>query len=273
MNGSPLLPDCRTCGPKQLARALETAGDGHHFTCRLAVRNYWVLIRLRGQMLGIAYLQALLPSTAGPSGRNRSVRAARCRFRRAGARVMDRLEFARAARLLRLIVQLLQSSTLADLQQEDLGKFQEALRVFARVQKRLRKKLNGLMPAFGATPPVSQVGSRPERMMRAVLDRIHQDYMKPLSLRQCAADLGVNAAYLSHLFSRAAGLPFKTFLTEVRVEKARELLDDPAKQISQIARAVGYASANRFGIAFKNTTGLSPGRWRETLQMNPRPMA
>jgi YesN/AraC family two-component response regulator len=184
---------------------------------------------------------------------------------------MSRLKFARAARFLRHVVQHSQTSGLAELQQEDLGKVEQALRVFENVQKRLRKKLHGLMPAVQETPPVAQPQSRPERMVHAVLDRLQKDYAQPLTLRKCAGDLRVNAAYLSHLFSHAVGLPFKTCLIEVRVEKARELLGDPARNISQVANAVGYASARRFRAAFKSVTALSPRMWRETLQMNPTP--
>lgn len=183
---------------------------------------------------------------------------------------MSRLKFARAAQFLQLIVQHLQTSSLADLQKQDLGNVQRVLRVFENVQKRLRKKLNGLMPAVREAPPVAQLESRPERMVRAVLDRIQKDYARSLTLRKCAADLRVNAAYLSHLFSHAVGVPFKTSLTEVRVEKARELLGDPAKNISQVASAVGYAGVRRFRTAFKSVTGISPKLWRETLQMNPQ---
>jgi AraC-like DNA-binding protein len=251
LSGSPLLPDCRTCGPRQLARALETDGDGHHFTCRLGVRNYWFPIRLRGETLGLAYLQAL-DSTSKHPARKHSVGGMHPRPGREDARVMSHLKFARAARFLRLIVQHSQTASLAGLQKEDLANVQRVLRVFENVQKRLRKKLNGLMPAFRETPPVAQSESRPERMVRAVLDRIHQDYAQPLTLQKCAGDLRVNAAYLSHLFSHAVGMPFKTCLTEVRVEKARELLGDSARNISHIAKAVGYASANRFGAAFKS---------------------
>lgn len=74
LSGSPLLPKCRTCGPKQLARALSADGDGHHFTCRLGVRNYWFPIRLRGELLGLAYLQALEHSTSRHPVRKRSAR-------------------------------------------------------------------------------------------------------------------------------------------------------------------------------------------------------
>lgn len=62
-------------------------------------------------------------------------------------------------------------------------------------------------------------------------------------------------------------MPFKTYLTEVRVEKARELLRDPTRNVSEVAYAVGYASENRFRIAFKRVTGLSPTSWRDTLRM------
>lgn len=48
LSGSPLLKDCRVCGPKQLARALAANEGGQHFTCRLGVRNYWLPIRVRG---------------------------------------------------------------------------------------------------------------------------------------------------------------------------------------------------------------------------------
>jgi AraC-like DNA-binding protein len=267
LSGSPLLPECRTCGPRQLARALETDGDGHHFTCRLGVRNYWFPVRLRGESLGLAYLQAL-DSTRKHPARKHSARGRHPQPGWEDARVMDHAEFARAARLMHLIVEHLEASSLADLQQAELGNVQRVLRVFENVQKRLRQKLNGLMPAIRETPPVAQPQSRPERMVHAVLDRIQRDYARPLTLQKCASDLRVNAAYLSHLFSNAVGLTFKTCLTEVRVEKARELLGDPTRNISQIARAVGYASANRFRLAFKSVTGISPRLWRETLQMN-----
>jgi len=45
----------------------------------------------------------------------------------------------------------------------------------------------------------------------------------------------MNAAYLSDLFSRAVGVPFKAYLTELRLTKARELLGDPAQTAAEVA--------------------------------------
>lgn len=257
------------CGRRQLARTLRAEGNGHHFTCRLGVRNYWFPIRLRGELLGLAYLQVLEHSPKRPHARRGDARGAPPHAGWGDAMVMGRWKFNRAARFLRHIVRYLQTSSMADLQKEELGTVQRVLGVFENIQKRLRKKLNGLMPVFRETPPAPRMESRPEQVVHAVLERLQRDYAQPFTLRQCARELRVNAAYLSHLFSQAVGLPFKACLTEVRLEKAQELLGDPSKNISQIASAVGYSSANRFRIAFKSVTGLSPRVWRETLQMNP----
>jgi len=183
--------------------------------------------------------------------------------------VMSHGKFTRAARFLRLNLEHLQTSSLAELQAQELDKVRRALQALENDDTRLRKKLHVLMPAFRDTSSIATLESHAERMVRVVLNRIQTEYAQPLTLRKCARDLRVNAAYLSHLFSEGVGMPFKKCLTEVRVEKARELLGDPARNVAEVASAVGFASANRFRLAFKQVTGLSPRMWRETLREPP----
>jgi two-component system response regulator YesN len=95
---------------------------------------------------------------------------------------------------------------------------------------------------------------------------VRRHHARPITLQECARAHGHNAAYLSNLFSQAVGLPFKTYLTELRLEKSKVLLSDPDRNINEIAEAVGYASANRFRLVFKKQTGLSPSHWRETMR-------
>jgi AraC-like DNA-binding protein len=281
LSGSPLLPDCQTCGPKQLARALSADGDGHHFTCRLGVLNYWFPIRIRGATLGIAYLQALdrrpPPETVQIHSARRphldkGERATPGNNRqRRDAKRMSWAEFARAARFLRLIVQHVQTSSLADLRQADLTSAGHAVLALEKEQARLHEALQRHLPPALQAPRHPGPESHPEQIVHRLLECIEQNYGKPITLQHCAGKLGMNAAYLSDLFSHAVGVPFKTHLTELRMEKARALFDDPAKTASEVAYAVGYASENRFRIAFKKATGLSPKLWRETMQMNPPP--
>ena len=127
------------------------------------------------------------------------------------------------------------------------------------------------MPSPSAPPLPRHSGaeSHPEQIVHRLLERLELDYGKPVTLRSYAGEMGMNTAYLSALFSRAVGIPFKTYLTDLRLEKAKVLLGDPNKAVSEVAAAVGYASENRFRSAFKKITGLSPKFWRETMQTDP----
>lgn len=136
---------------------------------------------------------------------------------------------------------------------------------------RLHEALERHLPVTSETSRRSGPQSHPEQLVQRLLGCIEQNYGKPITLQNCACKLGMNATYASALFSRAVGVPFKTRLTELRMEKAKTLLGDPAKTASDVAYAVGYASENRFRLAFKKATGLSPKLWRETMQMNPPP--
>jgi AraC-like DNA-binding protein len=267
LTGSPLLPACRTCGPKQLARVLSADGEGYRFTCRLGVRNYWIPVRIRGETLGIAYLQALENSAARSGARQRSARAAHAPLRRDSATVLSPPKFARAARLLQLIVQHVQTASLNDLRKADLTSAGRAVLALEKEQARLHETLQRYLPPSPPAPRHSGPESHADQVMNRLLERIKLDYRKPITLQQYARELGMNAAYLSDLFSRAVGVPFKTYLTELRLAKARELLADPARTAAEVAYSIGYSSENRFRIAFKKAIGLSPSIWRETFRI------
>jgi AraC-like DNA-binding protein len=261
LSGSPLLPDCGSCGAKQLARAMNADGNGHQFTCRLGVRNYWLALRICGETVGIAYLQALDENLGKAAARRYS--ASR------DAIVLNRLEFARATKLLRFMVEHVEATSLADLRQSDLASAGHVVTALEKEQARLQESLHRRQPI---TPPASRrSGPEPhsEQIVHRLIACIEQNYGTPITLRQCACKLGMNAAYLSDLFSHAVGVSFKTHLTELRMAKAKVLLGDPMKTASEVAYAVGYASENRFRIAFKQATGLAPKVWRETMQSTP----
>jgi len=273
------LAGCRRCAARHLALALKSGHQGHRFTCFLGVHNYWLPIILRGCLVAIAFVQAPALPPSGRQGPCKSLHPNRAlpsriagasRQARGATKRLSRSEFCGAARLLRLVFQHVETAALAELRRADLTQAQQAVVELQTVATRLRRDLNGLVPAFNKTPPLLNSEKHTDRAVHAALAYVDQHYSRPFTLRQCAGQLRLNAAYLSAQFSRAVGVPFKTYLTEVRVEKARELLSDPAATIADIACAVGYASENRFRLAFKHVTGLSPKLWRETLRMERR---
>jgi two-component system response regulator YesN len=183
--------------------------------------------------------------------------------------VLSRLKFARAARLLQLIVQHVQTASLSELRRADLMRAGRAVLALEREQARLHETLKRHLPPRPQAPRRPGPESHAGQIVHRLLERIELDYGKPITLRQYARVLGMNAAYLSDLFSRAVGVPFKAYLTELRLTKARELLGDPAQTAAEVAYSVGYSSEERFRFAFKKATGLSPKLWRETMQACP----
>jgi AraC-like DNA-binding protein len=258
--GPRVSADCRKCGIHNLAAALRLE-RGHRFTCHLGIRTYWLPIRIQGEALGIACLQAM----------DRYFLASRKHVHRETARALGQLQFARAARFLHFIIRLVQSSSLADLHQADLRSARQAVVALEREQARLHEILQRHLPSPAQVSSRPTLESHAEQIAQRLLRRIELDYSKPLTLKQLAAELRLNAAYVSSLFSRAVGMPFKTALTEQRIDKAKQLLTDPKIDVLQVANAAGYASADRFRIAFKKATGLSPKMWRETMLASTPP--
>ncbi len=254
-------PACQICGPTQLARVLAGDGNGLAFTCRLGVRNSWLPIRVRGVTVGVAYLQAL----AGP----RPFSSARDRPARFAARGASAAEFGRARRLLRLIIEHVQTLDLAELRKDELTHAGHAVLALEQEQARLHDVLQRHLPAVPSGSPRAVPESHAEQIVHNLLALIQKDYATPLTLQRCAGKLQMNAAYLSALFSRAVGVPFKTYLTTVRMEKAKALLGDAKHTVSEVAWAVGYGSENRFRGAFRKATGLAPKLWREALRIQP----
>ncbi len=81
---------------------------------------------------------------------------------------------------------------------------------------------------------------------------------KNLSLRELAEHLGVSYGYLSAAFARTYNKTFKSYLTSLRIEKARRLLMERKYKIYEIADMTGYSSSRYFTEAFKRYYGLSP---------------
>jgi AraC-like DNA-binding protein len=91
----------------------------------------------------------------------------------------------------------------------------------------------------------------------------HQD--EDLCLDQVANYVHTSTYYFCKLFKKATGLTFTEYLTRIRVEKARSLLADRQKRISEIAFEVGFQSLSQFNRAFLRIAGQSPTVFRENL--------
>ena len=99
-----------------------------------------------------------------------------------------------------------------------------------------------------------------------VVQHILTYYMDPnLSLWSVADAFGVTEKYLSDFFKEQTGIAFHTYVTDLRMERAKELMESGIS-IADVAHEVGY-SHKSFSRAFKRLFGVSPTEYRKTLRM------
>ncbi|MGO4497666.1 response regulator [Paenibacillus sp. 2RAB27] len=87
---------------------------------------------------------------------------------------------------------------------------------------------------------------------------ILQNFHRDLSLEEVANHVFLNHIYFSRIFKLAVGINYIDYLTQLRIQKAIELLETRQYKIHEITEKVGYLNSKYFARLFKQTTGVSP---------------
>ncbi len=89
-----------------------------------------------------------------------------------------------------------------------------------------------------------------------------------ISLEQVVQHVHVSRFYFCKLFKKATGLTLTEYVGRVRVEKAKALLEDPSRRISEVVFAAGFGSIPQFNSVFKRHVGMPPTDYRAALRGN-----
>lgn len=110
--------------------------------------------------------------------------------------------------------------------------------------------------------PLSQASGKSfSRSMRKAVAYVETHYAENITLDDVADQLNMNAVYLGQLFKKEMLIPFKQYLTEIRIEKAKELLRSGEYKVYQVSGMVGYQTTQYFSTVFKKVTGVSPAEY------------
>lgn len=97
-------------------------------------------------------------------------------------------------------------------------------------------------------------------------DYIRKNYQRDmLSVREIAGAACLSTAYACTMFKNETGTTINQFISNYRIERAKQLLADPRYKITEIASQLGYSDSNYFGKSFKRLVGLSPSEYREKV--------
>ena len=100
------------------------------------------------------------------------------------------------------------------------------------------------------------------RQLRSVLEYIHADLGRTLSLTQLAAVSGISPSHFARAFRGAVGMPPHQYVIRLRVELACRLLRQTALTIVEISLQCGYDQPSHFATTFRKHTGISPSAYR-----------
>ncbi len=88
---------------------------------------------------------------------------------------------------------------------------------------------------------------------------------KGISIGKAAERLSISESYLSKLLRRRLGTSFVEYLSDYRIDRAKELLASSDMLTYEVAEAVGYPDARYFASLFKKRTGMTPSDYRKSL--------
>ena len=136
------------------------------------------------------------------------------------------------------------------------------------------RKLEALAPVQpepeAPTAPEAPAPAHPESenqqtalVMAHVRRYLEDNYMFDISLDSVGEILHISPAYLSAQFKKYQKMNFLDCLTELRINAAKELLNDPFRSSAEVASMVGYEDASYFARAFKKRTGVTPTQYRK----------
>ncbi|MCR5756221.1 MAG: response regulator [Acetatifactor sp.] len=103
-------------------------------------------------------------------------------------------------------------------------------------------------------------------LVNNALKYMEEHYQEKLKLQDVADQVYVSQWHLSKLLNRYKGQSFSDILNNIRIEKAKELLNDPALRIGDIAEKVGFLDMAHFSRVFKRQTGMSANEFRNNLK-------
>jgi len=108
-------------------------------------------------------------------------------------------------------------------------------------------------------------GGLAEWQRRAVVEFINDNLERNISLKELAGLVRLSPNHFCKAFASSMGMPPHHYQLRQRIERAKLLLADPDRSITDVVLATGYTASSNFATAFRRVTGLTPREYRRRL--------
>jgi len=102
-----------------------------------------------------------------------------------------------------------------------------------------------------------------KELIQVSVSYIHNNYGRDISLKDVAQYVFLSTSYFTRAFKEEMGISPISYLLKLRIERAKELLKETDKRISDIALSVGFSNQQRFNDIFKKYVKLTPLQYRK----------
>jgi AraC family transcriptional regulator len=118
-----------------------------------------------------------------------------------------------------------------------------------------------------ATPrqPVYVKGGLPNWRLKLALELLEADPTKTPSLAELAAPLQLHPTFFCRAFKQSTGLSPHRYLLAHRINRAKEMMKDQNRTLTEIALDCGFSSPSQLSVVFKRIAGVSPRIYRLSL--------
>jgi two-component system, response regulator YesN len=116
-------------------------------------------------------------------------------------------------------------------------------------------------PQSHALPAAIQIAGTGDRRIDRLLAFI-REHCREVTLRRAADELRMSPVYLSRFFKEKTGVLFIDFVSDVRMQKAAELIRHSDHKLYEVSEMVGYSNPKNFSRAFRHHFGVSPQEYR-----------
>jgi len=119
--------------------------------------------------------------------------------------------------------------------------------------------------------PVGETTSDARARMAELLKQLPTAALLDLTLNDLVKQVHCTPRHGSRIFNDVVGMSFRKKQSEVRLQRAQELLATTRRKVIDIAMESGYQSVSLFNLLFKRRFGLTPSKWREKVKANETP--
>ena len=113
-----------------------------------------------------------------------------------------------------------------------------------------------------STPTTASISAKDQEAMQSLKHFLLQNYSTKVDLQRLAQMCYMSKSKLTYLFRMLYGTTIYEFILACRIDRAKELLADREKKLSEIAVLVGYERQSSFSAAFHQKTGITPNEFR-----------